>query len=187
MIYSSESWNCTKKEIRKLEGLQYRQLRSIFGKTWKDRISHVQLLQSIKFGPNFNFNWAVSDEDKTKDPNLSSVKTMIRLSRLRYCGHVLRMNDHRLPKQIMYSEADLGERSRGRPKKNFRGCIKEDLKSFRIWEECSRTNIATMASDRYSWKTKINSGASLHQLTWENQRTENSEKKKNRKNLAELG
>ena len=128
MIYSSQSWNCTKKEIRKLEGLQYRQLRSIFGKTWKDRISHVQLLQSIKFGPNFNFNWAVSDEDKTKDPNLSSVETMIRLSRLRYCGHVLRMNDHRLPKQIMYSEADLGERSRGRPKKNFRGCIKEDLK-----------------------------------------------------------
>ena len=47
MIYSSESWNCTKKEVRKLEGLQYRQLRSIFGKTWKDRISHVQLLQSI--------------------------------------------------------------------------------------------------------------------------------------------
>ena len=90
---------------------------------------------------------------------------MIRLSRLRYCGHVLRMNDHRLPKQIMYSEADLGERSRGRPKKNFRGCIKEDLKSFRIWEECSRTNIATMASDRSSWKAKINSGASLHQLT----------------------
>ena len=82
MIYSSESWNCTKKEIRKLEGLQYRQLRSIFGKTWKDRISHVQLLQSIKFGPNFNFNWAVSDDDKTKDPNLSSVKTMIWLSRL---------------------------------------------------------------------------------------------------------
>ena len=71
MIYSSESWNCTKKEIRKLEGLQYRQLRSILGKTWKDRISHVQLLQSIKFGPNFNFNWAVSDEDKTKDPKLS--------------------------------------------------------------------------------------------------------------------
>ena len=97
------------------------------------------------------------------------------------------MNDHRLPKQIMYSEADLGERSRGRPKKNFRGCIKEDLKSFRIWEECSRANIATMASDRSSWKAKINSGASLHQLTWENQRTENSEKKKNRKNLAELG
>ena len=119
MIYSSESWNCTKKEIRKLEGLQYRQLRSIFGKTWKDRISHVQLLQSIKFGPNFNFNWAVSDEDKTKDPNLSSVETMIRLSRLRYCGHVLRMIDHRLPKQIRYPEADLGERSRGRPKKNF--------------------------------------------------------------------
>ena len=150
-----------KKEIQKLDGLQYRQLRSIFGKTWKDRISHVQLLQSIKFGPNFNFNWAVSDEDKTKDPNLSSVETMIRLSRLRYCGHVLRMNDHRLPKQIMYSEADLGERSRGRPKKNFRG--------------------------RSSWKAKINSGASLHQLTWENQRTENSEKNKNRKNLAELG
>ena len=59
---------------------------------------------------------------------------MIRLSRLQYCGHVLRMNDHRLPKQIMYSEADLGERSRGRPKKNFRGCVKEDLKSL----ECGK-------------------------------------------------
>jgi hypothetical protein len=38
--------------FKKLDGLQYRQLRTIAGKTYKDNMSHVQLLQSVKFGPN---------------------------------------------------------------------------------------------------------------------------------------
>ena len=97
MIYASETWNLGKADFRKLDGLQYRQLRTIAGKTYKDKISHVQLLQSVKFGPNENFTWSIP-EDETKNPYLTSIQTMVRLSRLRYFGHALRMESSRLPK-----------------------------------------------------------------------------------------
>ena len=65
MLYCSETWNCEKNDYWKLNGLQYRQLRTIAGKTCKDTISHVQLFQGVKFGQTENFNWAIP-EDETK-------------------------------------------------------------------------------------------------------------------------
>ena len=78
LIYGAETWNCGKGDFRKLDGLQYRHLRTLAGKTYKDKISHVQLLQSIKFGRNENFTWAIPD-DETKNPDITCVETMIRL------------------------------------------------------------------------------------------------------------
>ena len=95
----------------------------------------MQLLQSIKFGPNQNFSWAIP-EDETKNPNLTSIETMVRLSRLRYFGHVLRMNDSRLPNIMIHGEINKGSRGMGRAKINYRLCIKEDLKKFDLWDEC---------------------------------------------------
>ena len=66
-------------------------------------------------------------DDETKTPDLKSVETMIRLSRLRYTGHVMRMDNSRLPKIILYGEINMGKRKVGRTKQNFRSCIKEDL------------------------------------------------------------
>ena len=60
MTFASETWNCGKADFRKLDGLQYRQLRTIAGKTYKDKISHVQLLRSVKFGPNENFTLSIA-------------------------------------------------------------------------------------------------------------------------------
>ena len=117
MTYASETWNCGKADFRKLDGLQYRQLRTIAGKTYKDKISHVQLLQSVKFGPNENFTWSIP-EDETKNPNLTCIQTMVRLSRLRYFGHALRMESSRLPKIALHGEINKGSRPIGRPKRN---------------------------------------------------------------------
>jgi hypothetical protein len=153
MIYGSEAWNCSKRELQKLNGLQYRQLRTILGKKWSDKISHVELLHSIKFERNENFEWALSDEDKSKDQNLPAMETLIRLNRLRYFGHVLRMDDSRLPKIVINSEVNAGKRARGCPKKNYRACIKEDLKLFGMWEHYP--DLVITASERSLWRRKI--------------------------------
>ena len=97
IAYRAETWNCSWKQILSLNGIQYRQLRSISGKTWRDKISHVDILQSVKFGTNQKFEWALSD-NKTKIHDLKSVETIIRLCRLRYAGYVLRMDNTGLPK-----------------------------------------------------------------------------------------
>ena len=107
MTYASETWNCGKADFRKLDGLQYRQLRTIAGKTYKDKISHVQLLQSVKFGPNENFTWSIP-KDETKNSDLTCIQTMVRLSRLRYFGHALRMESSRLPKIALHGEINKG-------------------------------------------------------------------------------
>ena len=72
MLYCSETWNCGKNDNCKLNGLQYRQLRTITGKTCKNTIFHVQLFQSVKFGPNEHFNWAIP-EAETKTPDLANM------------------------------------------------------------------------------------------------------------------
>ena len=124
-LYGSETWNCSQKQISKLNGIQYRQLRTISGKNWRDKISHVDLLHSVKFGTNKNFNWALPD-DETKTPDLKPVETMIRLSRLRNAGHVLRMDNTRVPKILLNGEINIVKRNVGRPQQNYRSCIKED-------------------------------------------------------------
>ena len=42
------------------------------------------------------------------------------------------MEDNRLPKIILHAETNEGQRKIGRPRKNFRQCLKEDLKSLNI-------------------------------------------------------
>ena len=164
--YGAETWNCSWKEISKLNGIQYRQLRTILGKNWLDKISHVDILHSVKFGTNQNFNWALPD-DETKTPDLKPVETMIRLSRLRYTGHVLRMDNTRLPKILLNGEINSKKRKVGRPQQNFRSYIKEDLKLFKIWNESPQfgsTQLPELTSNRAVFRAVVNEFAPLFSI-----------------------
>ena len=79
----------------------------------------------------------------------------MRLSRLRYAGHAIRMEDNRLPKIILHAETNEGQRKIGRPRKKFRQCFKEDFKSFNIPVE----NFNKIALDRKKWRKLIINGA----------------------------
>ena len=104
MLYGSETWNCSNKHLKKLNGLQYHQLRTTCGKNGRKHLL------------NGNFTWAIP-EDESKEPDLKSPETLIMLSRLRYAGYVIRMEDNRLPKIILHAETNEGQRKIGCPKK----------------------------------------------------------------------
>ena len=73
--------------MKKLEE-HYRFLRSIAGKTWRDKISYVNPLHLItKDAYNTNFDWA---NESNKGVSITAVETYCRLDRLRYTGHVAR-------------------------------------------------------------------------------------------------
>ena len=59
-------------------------------------------------------------------------------NQLRWAGHVVRMVDERIPKQLFYGELMTGKRQPHKPKKRFKDCIKNNLKAFKIpvenWE-----------------------------------------------------
>ena len=74
--------------------------------------------------------------------------------RLRWLGHVRRMADGRIPKDLLYGELSRGARSRGRPRLRFKDTCKRDLKSASIdiqsWE--------SLAESRDSWRAAVHCG-----------------------------
>jgi hypothetical protein len=178
LLYGCEVWNTSREQLNKLEGLQYRHLRSIAGKTWRDNISHVQLLKSMQIDENKNFSWTKEDKQPAKSRSLTAVETTIRLSRLRYVGHVIRMNDCRMPKILLHAEIKAGKRDPGRPNKNYRQCIKDDLKEFGLWENVKAHSLNKLALKREEWRAMIHKGAAHFQTKWELERESKSLKRK---------
>ena len=75
--------------------------------------------------------------------------TLLRQRRLRWIGHVRRMEDGRIPKDLLYGELELGSRPVGRPKLRFGNVCKRDMLATGLpadkWE--------LLAEDRLKWNT----------------------------------
>ena len=82
------------------------------------------------------------------------VDALLTQSQLRWSGHLVRMQDNRLPKQLFYSEQTEGHRSRGRPKLRYKDTLKKSLQKCDIDEE----QWETMATNRYAWRQAIRKG-----------------------------
>ena len=87
---------------------------------------------------------------------LPSVITTMREAQTRWAGHVSRMSDSRIPKQL-YGELSQGARKAGGQRRRFKDSLKAYLKDF-------KTDVSTWenaASDRPAWRSMIHKGA-LH-------------------------
>ncbi|KAI8513188.1 Peripheral-type benzodiazepine receptor-associated protein [Branchiostoma belcheri] len=75
----------------------------------------------------------------TSTHSLDEEINILRRNRLRWLGHVARMDDNRLPKKILYGELSQGSRPRGRPKLRFKDLCKATLQDFSIesWEKAA--------------------------------------------------
>ena len=88
---------------------------------------------------------------------MQSIHTLLKLAQLRWTGHVTRMHDERLPKKILYGELQVGKRSHGGQKKQYKDTLKPSLKDFNIhvptesWEQ--------IAQDCTKWRGLIKRGA----------------------------
>ncbi len=75
-------------------------------------------------------------------------------AQLKWMGHLVRMEDYRLPKIVAYGELEAGKRPRGRPKLRFKDAFKQTLKSCYIDADI----LETLAQDRRTWKTTWKDG-----------------------------
>ena len=77
--------------------------------------------------------------------------TLLRQRRLRWLGHVRRMEDGRIPKDILYGELALGRRTTGRPHLRYKDVCARDMKVVGIdsmsWEG--------LAADRTGWRSAL--------------------------------
>ena len=77
--------------------------------------------------------------------------TLLRQRRLRWLGHVRRMEGGRIPKDILYGELALGRITTGRPHLRYTDVCVRDMKAVDIdtmsWE--------SLATDRSKWMSAL--------------------------------
>ena len=119
-----------------MNSFHIRCLRRILGITWKDHITNKQVLERA---------------------DITTVHTLLKQRRLRWLGHVSRMEDERIPKDLLYGELATGKRPTGRPQMRYRDVCKQDMKTIGIdpdtWER--------VATDRCSWRRDVRNGLVL--------------------------
>ena len=132
-VYVCETWTIYSKQEKRLNSFHLRCLRKIVGIKWQDKMPDTEVLQKA---------------------GVSSLMAVLRSRRMRWLGHVNRMDDSRIPKQVLYGELSEGSRARGRPKLRFKDQCKTTLKELSIdeneWE--------VMAKEREEWRYVVHSG-----------------------------
>lgn len=136
LLYGCEAWTVYRKHIKTLEAFHIKRLQVILGLTWEDRVPHTEILQRA---------------------GCTSIECILQQRQLRWVGHVIRMPDSRLPKQVLYGELVEGHRPVGGPKKRFRDHIKQSLTKFDI----PPPQLEELAADRIAWRSRIKTGAAL--------------------------
>ncbi|CAH1252113.1 OBSCN [Branchiostoma lanceolatum] len=130
LLYGSETWSTYAKQENRLNAFHMRCMRRILGISWKDKVTNTEVLSRA---------------------GLPTMFTLLRQRRLRWLGHVRRMEDGRIPKDLLYGELISGKRRTGRPQLRFKDVCKRDLKALDIdtehWED--------LASDRSRWRCTL--------------------------------
>ena len=142
LLYASETWTIYSRHMKKREAFHQRCLRRIMKISWESHTTNLEVLQLA---------------------GMTSIETEIRKKHLKWAGHVTRMSDNRLPKQLLYGELQEGARPKGRPspRKRFKDELFVSLKKFSI-DDLKR------CTDHTPWRSLVRNGAK----TAENERTE---------------
>ena len=80
--------------------------------------------------------------------DLPTMYSLLRQRRLRWLGHVRRMEDGRIPKYILHGELALGRRTTGRPHLRYKDVCVRDMKAVDI----ETLSWKGLAADRTKWR-----------------------------------
>ena len=99
----------------------------------------------------------VTNAEVLSRAGLPSMYTLVRQRRLRWLGHFRRMEDGRIPKDILSGEHATGQRSIGRPHLRFKDVCKRDVRALDIDTEPWKD----LAADRGSWRNTLHKQLNL--------------------------
>ncbi len=130
LLYGCETWTLYERHIRLLNAVHQRCMRSIIRFKWQDYITNDEVCEHT---------------------GLPEMDIILRRRILRWAGHVIRMEDGRLPKQIRYGEMISGKRDVGRPKLRYKDIVKASLKGCSI----NVNRFEMVPSDRALWRKTV--------------------------------
>jgi len=133
LLYGCETWTCYRRHIKKLDQFHLRCLRRLLDVRWEDRVTNQEVLRRAA---------------------LPGMEALIMRSQLRWSGHVMRMEDSRLPKQLFCSEIARGTRKQGGQIKRYKDSLKQSMRACNIpvtgWE--------ALAANRTAWRQRTVAG-----------------------------
>ena len=113
-----------------MNSFHMRCLHRILSIQWSDKVPNAQVLER---------------------PGLSTMFTLLRQRRLRWFGHVRRMEDGRILNDILYGELASDKRTVGRPQLRFKDACMRDMKALDInTESCEDA-----AAGRSRWRSVL--------------------------------
>ena len=121
LTYALESCTLYRRHFKRLTDVQLRHARELLNIKWHDYVPNVEVLNRA---------------------DMPSVEALLVSANLRWAGHVVRMDDSRLPKAVMYAELREGTRTVGGQKLRYKDVLKRNLKAagghVHDWEELAR-------------------------------------------------
>ncbi|KAK3874529.1 hypothetical protein Pcinc_020547 [Petrolisthes cinctipes] len=130
LLYAYETWTLYRSDIQSLERFQQYKLRQILKIPWESHTTNIAVLNQA---------------------SVTSVEATIIHHRLRWAGHVQRMEPFRLPKIMLYGELANGTRPRGAPELRYKDQLTRILALTNIdpssWEQTAR--------DRATWRRAV--------------------------------
>ena len=134
LLYTSESWTTYAHHIKTLERFHQKCLRHILNIKWQAMVPDTEVLSLA---------------------GLPSIECLITLNRLRWAGHLVRLDDTRIPKILFFGEIAHGKRRLGKPKMRYRDVLKATLKKVDI----PFKQFEFLACNRIAWRSLISKGA----------------------------
>ena len=95
LLYSCETWTLKARHIKLLENFHQSSLRKIARIRWFHKVTNYEVLSRL---------------------NICSVQCLLDRSRLRWTGHIIRMEDSRIPKALLYGRLATGVSRNGNHK-----------------------------------------------------------------------
>ncbi|BHF60198.1 hypothetical protein SprV_0100316100 [Sparganum proliferum] len=138
LLYGAETWAVYAKQARRLNHFHLSCLRRILRLNWQDRIPDTEVLERT---------------------GIVSIYTMLRQMQLRWSGHLVRMDDERLPKRLFYGDVATGSRRQGGQIRRYKDTLKYSLKRLQI----KPTNWEELAHDRPTWRRTVKTGAAIYE------------------------
>ena len=125
ILYGIETWPVKEEDLERLHRTEMSMLRWMSHATFKDRIPSEDLLTKFDLLP---------------------VRRIVQRNRLRWFGHVMRMDNDNWVKKCMMLEV-YGRGDPGRPKKTWEQVIASDLRELGVTR--------SLVQDRLNWRKTI--------------------------------
>ncbi len=120
LIYGSESWVLTTADRSRIQAAEMRPLRTMVGKTRRDRVRNIEVREEVGVCPILN---------------------RIDAAHLRWLGYLERMDEERMARGCWQWRPD-GRRPRIKPRKRWKEAVEETLESHNL------PNIETLGEER---------------------------------------